>query len=149
MKVLKKVFSWILMLTLVCSAFLPSKTAAEATTTTAKTYYVALSGDDSNDGTIDNPFQTLEAARDKIRQEGSEGGVTVYIRGGEYTRGSSFELTEADSGTAENPIIYAAYPGETVTFTGQATLDNSKFQAVTDSAILARLPQEVQDKVMV
>ncbi|MFQ9802149.1 MAG: hypothetical protein ACLR23_28205 [Clostridia bacterium] len=56
---MKKVFSWILMLTLVCSAFLPSKTAAEATTTTAKTYYVALSGDDSNDGTIDNPFQTL------------------------------------------------------------------------------------------
>lgn len=149
MKVLKKVFSWILMLTLVCSAFLPSKTAAEANPSTAKTYYVALNGDDSNDGTINNPLKTVEAARNKIREEGSEGGVTVYVRGGDYTRSSSFELTEADSGTAENPIIYAAYPGETVTFTGQVTLDNSKFQAVTDPAILARLPQEAQDKIKV
>ena len=147
---MKKVVTWILMLALVCSAFLlPSKTDAEATPTTAKTYYVALDGDDSNDGTIANPFKTLEAARDKIRTEGSVGGVTVYIRGGEYARGESFELTEADSGTAENPIIYAAYPGETVTFTGQVTLDNSKFHAVTDQAILARLPQEARDKILV
>ena len=61
---MKKVVTWILMLALVCSAFLlPSKTDAEATPTTAKTYYVALDGDDSNDGTIANPFKTLEAAR--------------------------------------------------------------------------------------
>ena len=50
-------------------------------------FYVAPDGADSNAGTFEQPFATLERARDAVRRlkEESglpEGGVTVYLRGG-------------------------------------------------------------------
>lgn len=49
--------------------------------------YVANTGNDENDGTIDSPLKTLEKARDKVREIISsgnypDGGITVYLRGG-------------------------------------------------------------------
>lgn len=139
---MKKVVSCILTLTMACSAFaMPGTVSALETSDTAKYYYVAQNGDDGNDGSEAAPFKTLEAARDKIRAEGvPQGGVTVYVREGTYTRTEPFTLSEEDSGTAESPVIYAEYPGETVVFSGSVQLDNSKFQPVTDQAIIDRLP---------
>lgn len=82
----------------------------------ATAFYVANNGSDSNAGTLNAPFQTLEKARDTIRtlkaEEGlPEGGVTVYLREGRYERTSSFELRQQDSGEADKPITYTAYPG--------------------------------------
>lgn len=146
---MKKAVSWILTLMMVCSVFvMPVTASASEESGTAKYYYVAKDGDDGSDGSEAAPFKTLEAARDKIRAEGvPQGGVTVYVRGGTYVRTTPFELLEQDSGTAENPVIYAAYPGETAIFSGAAQLDNSKFQPVTDPAMIDRLPDA--SKVMV
>ena len=47
----------------------------------ATNYFVATNGDDSNAGTLDKPFATLQKAQSKVVP-----GDTVYIRGGEYRR---------------------------------------------------------------
>ena len=103
--------------------------------------YVATYGDDDAAGTIDDPLATLEAARNLIRRQGvPKGGVTVYIRGGTYYREQAFTLTASDSGTAENPVTYKAYPGEKPIFTQGVDISLSDANKVEDSAILSRLP---------
>lgn len=116
--------------------------------------YVSLDGDDSAAGTIDAPFRTLKAARGKIREMKKaglpSGGVTVNIRGGEYPLlEESFTLSEEDSGTADSPIIWRAYPGEEVKFVGNIIVSGGKFVSVEEQAIRDRLQPEVQDKVLV
>lgn len=49
-------------------------------TVSAATYFVAPNGDDSQPGTIDKPFASLQKGHDK-----ASAGDTVFIRGGTYT----------------------------------------------------------------
>ena len=79
-------------------------------------------------------FPSLEAARDEIRMRKGrglmpEGGLTVWLHGGVYLRGMSFELTEADSGTQTSPIIYRAVPGERVRLIGGKLVDAEELEA--------------------
>ncbi|WP_163543511.1 Ig-like domain-containing protein [Occultella kanbiaonis] len=111
---------------------------------TPLTLYIAPGGDDAAPGTLEEPFATLEGARDAIRVQRSEGTlpdgpVTVYLREGSYQRTQSFELGPEDSGTAEAPITYASYPGETARLTGGLELDRGDFTPVTDTAVLDRI----------
>ena len=66
------------------------------------------------DGSKEHPFHTPEEARCAIRamENLPEGGVTVYFRAGEYNLRETFTLTPEDSGEADKPIVWAAYPGE-------------------------------------
>ncbi|SFD52714.1 Right handed beta helix region [Paenibacillus catalpae] len=107
-------------------------------------FYVSPNGSDSNSGSEEAPFLTLEKARDAIRQLKQspglpDGGVTVYLRGGTYNRTGSFLLEEQDSGTADKPITYKAYPGESVRLSGGLNLEKSWFEPVTDEAVLNRI----------
>ena len=147
MKLMKRGLSLLLALTMVLGLFTGIPLAQAETTATGNVLYVATNGSDSNDGTIDAPLATLEAARNKART--LTGGVTVYLREGVYPRTETFKLMEDDSGTATAPVTYAAYPGETVELRGSQTLDGSDFAAVTDEAILARLSEDAQSKVKV
>jgi MYXO-CTERM domain-containing protein len=82
----------------------------------ATEYYVATTGSDSNPGTKDSPFATLQKGADT-----AVAGDTVWIRGGTYkittpkTSGAGIQLSK--SGTSDtNRIKYWAYPGETPLF---------------------------------
>jgi hypothetical protein len=82
----------------------------------ATEYYVAPTGSDSNPGTKDSPFATLQKGADT-----AVAGDTVWIRGGTYkittpkTSGAGIQLSK--SGTSDtNRIKYWAYPGETPLF---------------------------------
>jgi hypothetical protein len=79
-------------------------------------FYVATNGSDGNPGTLEKPFATLARARDAVRQLKAGGprkrDVTVLVRGGTYLLEETLVFGPEDSGTAEHPIIYAAYPGE-------------------------------------
>ncbi len=106
---------------------------------------------DPNPAQTDGPFATLERARDAIRSMKkagglAQGGVTVLIRGGIYHRAATFDLTKEDSGTPDSPIVYRAYPGETVRFTGGKVVE--RFEPVADPAVLKRFPDESRDKVL-
>lgn len=82
----------------------PPPAAAEeaAAKPTGKSLYVATNGSDTNNGSKNHPFKTLEKARDAIRKLKAKdglpaGGVTVYLREGRYERSGSFDLNEQDS----------------------------------------------------
>ncbi|MBD2848437.1 S-layer homology domain-containing protein [Paenibacillus sp. IB182496] len=140
MKARKFVAAWLVVLLLAASMPQAIAEAEEA----ENRFFVALNGSDSNTGAEGAPFRTLERARDAIRElkttEGlPDGGVTVYVREGVYPRQQAFELTEADSGEANAPIVYRAYPGETVRLSGGLELDRTGFEPVTDPAVLARI----------
>ena len=100
----------------------------------AQAYYVAANGSDQNPGTETSPFATLEKARDTIRELKSEaglpdGGVTVYLRGGEYNLQNTFTLTPEDSGEPGKPVVYRSYANES------AILESR--QAITGWSLLA------------
>ncbi|MGG6314361.1 Ig-like domain-containing protein [Paenibacillus macerans] len=144
----------ILLLTL--NPILPPESAASADGGPPGTsFFVATHGNDSNDGTLEAPFRTMEKARDAIRELKAEeglppGGVTVYLREGRYERETSFELREQDSGEAGKPVTYTAYPGETVVLSGSERLEESAFVPVADEAVLSRIiSPEAREKVLV
>ena len=122
------------------------------------TLYVSPSGNDRSSGRArvpgasDGPFATLERARDetrRIKKEGGglpSGGLTVELSGGTYELGRAFELSAADAGTREAPVLYRAREGEEVRITGGRQL--SGFAPVTDPRILARLDPEAHAGVV-
>ena len=77
-----------------------------------------LSGKNSNDGSKDSPFETIEQAmRPGILQPGD----AVIIREGTY-----FEpIIPATGGSPNNPITIAGYPGEDVVISGAQTISGT------------------------
>jgi len=74
----------------------------------AKDYYVATTGSDSNPGTMDQPFATVQKGADT-----AVAGDTVYLRGGTYPLTSTVAFGTADGGANGNYVRYLAYTGET------------------------------------
>ena len=76
-------------------------------------YYVAPDGNDSNPGTIDQPFATMQRG-----QEAAQAGEIVYFRGGTYvySGGSDVGVLLDKSGQPDQRINYWAYPGEQPVF---------------------------------
>jgi parallel beta helix pectate lyase-like protein len=101
--------------------------SAPATATYELEYFVATTGSDSNPGTVSAPFATLERAQRAVRGARAAGlprnGLVVTIRSGTYRRTTPLLFSEADSGTPTGPVVWRAYPGETVRITGGRTVD--------------------------
>ena len=109
--------------------------------------YVSTEGNDEASGGIEDPFATIIAARDKIRQMKKDGiypagGVVVYLRGGDYPINKTLDLTADDSGTAEAPVVYRSYPGEKAVLVGGTSIDASKFVPASTSEIAQRVIDE-------
>lgn len=114
------------------------------------TFHVAPDGSDASDGSKRHPFATLERARDAIRtiREGRgfpPDGISVIVRGGRYAVTNTFALDAKDACTSNAPVVIRAADGETPVFSGGARLRD--FTAVTNEAMLARLPEESRGKV--
>ncbi|MFK5891973.1 MAG: DUF1565 domain-containing protein [Pseudomonadota bacterium] len=77
------------------------------------TYYVSPDGDDSNKGSITNPFVTIEKAISHVKA-----GDTIYLRAGIYSlknkENSSYGLYITKNGSSQKHIKLWAYPGEKV-----------------------------------
>jgi hypothetical protein len=84
------------------------------------TYYVSPDGNDSNTGSINSPWMTIEHAADL-----AEAGGTVYIRGGVYNEAPQI----SKGGKADAVLTIAAYPGET------PVLDGSNHSLITGITI--------------
>jgi len=110
--------------------------------------YVSAEAPAGGDGTRGKPYQTLTQARDGIRTLRGEP-VTVHVAPGVYSLGASFELSAADSGTVEAPIVYRAGKGGKVRLQGGVTLAPSSFKPITDASVLSRLDAAVREKVRV
>lgn len=85
-----------------------------------ETFYIAPTGIDTNPGTKNAPFASLERARDAVRLVMQKKGASasVVIRSGTYYLKKPFVLGPEDSGTKEHPITYSAQSGEKPVFRG-------------------------------
>ncbi len=114
-------------------------------------FYVSPTGRDGNPGSEDRPFATLEAARDAVRRQKAaglppRGGVTIWLRGGDHVRTNALELTAADSGTPEAPLVWRAFAGETPRLLGGRRLE--AFLPLSDPAVLGRLAPVARTNVV-
>ena len=107
--------------------------------------YVAPNGNDSNPGTIDKPFQTLEAAC--VAARASEAGKTIWIKGGKYRLDRTLHLSATDSGTAQDPLVIRALTGHEVIFQGGKTIPTRLWQKLNDPELLTRLPEAARGEV--
>ena len=75
----------------------------------------APNGSDSNPGTQERPFKTVQKCADV-----AEPGITCLLRSGIYREA----VRPSSSGTAEEPIIFEAYENEDVTISGTETIED-------------------------
>ena len=119
--------------------------------TTGLNLYVATTGDDTNDGSINKPFKSVLKAQTFIRSLITAntlpaGGVTVWIRGGRYQM-SPLAFTSADNGTIDKPIIYRSFTGESVSlFTGKQ-ISASNWKPLNTAARLRVSPKVSPDSL--
>ena len=99
------------------------------------TYYVSHDGKAGNSKCFSSPFQTLEQARDAVR-ELDKVNQDFYIRGGECRLNHLFELNAADGGKDICSIAYAIYGDETILFRGDVPLSPDRFTAAKNQAWL-------------
>ena len=71
----------------------------------AKNYYVSNLGLNTNAGTLELPFKTIDYA---VKYSGLAAGDTIFIRGGTYPE----RVKMSKSGTANGRITVINYPGE-------------------------------------
>lgn len=78
-------------------------------------FYVSLQGDDTNDGSKENPFKTFAKAQSVM-----QAGDTCIVRGGVYN-----EVLKIDAnGTEQAPILFKAANGEKVYLKGTQYVNN-------------------------
>ena len=123
-------------------------------TVSSAALYVAAGGNDNNNGSEAQPFATVAKAKEAVRamiasNSLPDGGVTVYLRGGTYYMEEGMTFTAEDSGKEGSPITYTAYPGESVTISGQIPLDKSWFKPADDAAKKIMIDQKAAEKVLV
>ncbi|NMH88362.1 T9SS type A sorting domain-containing protein [Flavivirga algicola] len=100
--------------------------------------YIAVNGNDSNSGDINQPLKTLIAARDKARSTGAK---TIWIREGRYYYDQTINLNASDNG-----LKISGYQDEKVIFDGGITINPNKFSKVTTN-LDGRIKTEVVNKV--
>ncbi|MBP1625720.1 MAG: hypothetical protein H6Q00_195 [Holophagaceae bacterium] len=140
------------------AASVSDKTQLASASVTVRTYptnpfqiIVAPDGVETNPGTLAQPT-TLEGAQARLRSASRSvpGTLTVLLRGGIYPRSNTFALSSVDSGTAANPIIYAAYGSEVPRLVGGIALTPQSLATVTNSDVnWSRLDTTVRAKIMV
>jgi len=82
--------------------------------------YVAPDGDDANDGSLERPLRSVEAARSLLRPKLDEmdSDLVVMIREGTWYLERTLTFGPQDSGQNGFRVIYRDYPGESPKFVG-------------------------------
>jgi len=105
----------------------PLSSASSPTSSSIVEFTIAPNGNDNNPGTKDQPFASLERARDAVRQltqsgHFPSGGVNIWLRGGVYTLSQPLKLSAQDSGKLGASVVYRAYDQEKPILTGGRTI---------------------------
>ncbi len=110
--------------------------------------YVSQDGNNDGDGTEQNPYKTIQKAKNAIsRYKNNINPIEVIIKEGIYRLDSVLSFTKADSGTKQAPITYKAAEGEEVIISGAKEIDISKFEPIAKET-QERLRANVRNKVL-
>jgi len=113
-------------------------------------FYLSPDGQDSNTGTRENPFQSLEKAKETVRtqlKKTPDQSIVVNIQGGVYYLETPVVFTSEDSGSEKSPVMYRAADGQTPIFTGSRKLKD--WQLLDNQEKLALLPDTAKGKIYV
>jgi parallel beta-helix repeat protein len=91
----------------------------------AATYYVALSGNDANGGSLAAPFKTVTRA-----SYSAKAGDTVQVRGGTYSE----RVMIGSKGTASAYVTFQPYAGEKVIFDGKSLASGNNVVTVSEAS---------------
>ncbi len=103
-------------------------------------FYVSPTAEKNGNGTLEAPFNTIEAARDAVRTINKDmtANITVYLMGGDYRVTEPIEFDVRDSATNGFTISYEAYEDEvpvingSVAVTGWEKHDDKLYKAPLD-----------------
>ena len=113
-------------------------------------FYLSPNGCDGNTGTMENPFQSLEKAKEAVRAQLKETpgkSVVVNVKGGLYSLETPVVFTSEDSGSEESPVVYKAVDGERPIFTGSRELKDWK--PLSNQKKLELLPADVKGRIYI
>ncbi|MBO5438112.1 MAG: hypothetical protein J6A23_10660, partial [Thermoguttaceae bacterium] len=108
--------------------------------------------DESGNGSVSAPWATIEKARDTIRelrktQAYPENGFVVELTGTFSYPEKNLTFTAEDSGeSAQAPMVYRASKAGAL-LVGGSPLRQDGFRKVSEPSVLARLKEDVRDKV--
>lgn len=114
------------------------------------TLYVSPAGRANGTGDAADPLPGLDAARRaarRLRADGYDGSLTVYLRGGVYRVETAIVWGPDDSPAPGRRIRYAAYPGETPVLSGGVPL--SGWRLVTAADMPEGMPANALGRVWV
>ena len=119
----------------------------------ALTLYVDANAKDSGDGSETAPFKSIPEAQAKIRElkagEGlPAGGITVFVKDGEYRITEGLVFTEADSGTAECPITYVSESEFGAKITGALLLSAEDFEPINEEEKSRLMDKSAADNIV-
>jgi hypothetical protein len=102
--------------------------------------FVGSNGNDTNPGTLDEPFATLQRAQQAARKVAGHEAVTVFLRAGTYYLPTPLVFTAEDSGRRSSPVTYRAYPKEQAVISGGVRLENLKWETYRGGIMRAGVP---------
>lgn len=112
--------------------------------------YVSPNGNDTDNGSINSPLKTIEAAKKLLAKKKSEQpdkAAIIYIRGGEYLIEETIAFDSTSMSSEKSPITIQAYKNEQPVFVGSRKL--TKWAVLDDAKILNRLQESARGKVYV
>ena len=121
----------------------------------AATFHVNPVSAPGGDGSPSRPFATLEAARDGVRAARQAGNIAsseaveIVLAPGDYVQTEGFALEPCDGGASEStPVVWKAAKSWTARIVGGVRVPKRAFSPVTDTVVLARLPEDARGKVL-
>jgi hypothetical protein len=124
------------LLAIVSCSFVSWGRISAAETSTPLRFFVSQQGNDTWSGTVerpssngaDGPFQSLEAARDAVRNLSQEQRhkqpIEICLLPGTYVRQAPLMLETQDSGTEKTPIVYRSWTGKPTVISGGKEVRN-------------------------
>ena len=109
--------------------------------------FVAPSGKDTNNGSKNAPFATLQRAKSELRKIPAGRKKRVIVKKGIYYLSKPLIFSRRDSGKKSSPVLFQAEKGAEVIISGGIKIPLNKVKKVTDAAIIARFVPEAKDKI--
>lgn len=106
----------------------------------AQPYFVSPSGNDLGDGSLGQPFATLQRAQAAVRKRPGD----VFLRGGTYYLPGTLRFTAEDSGPKRKPIVWQAYQGEQPIVSGGVQLTQLNWQPLTNGILATKVPSDLR-----
>ena len=103
-------------------------------------YYVSENGSDSNDGSQQTPFATIERARDEARKytDDMSGNIVIHIEEGTYTLENTLTFNEKDSGTNGYAVKYV---GDNAVVSGGTQIKDFSLYDADNNIYAAKVPE--------